>query len=112
MAYNHATIRHYFNAFASKNLTVLSDLFADDVVLQDWEISAVGKQAVLAANKNIFDSVDSIQVNIINTAENPTATLMFVEIEVIINNDVKLNVVDIIRFNNVGKIIKISAYKQ
>ena len=112
MAYNHATVRHYFNAFSAKNLDALANLFADDVTLQDWEISALGKEAVLAANKNIFDAVDSIQINIINTAENPMATIMFAEIEVVINNDVKLNVVDIIRFNNVGKITQISAYKR
>lgn len=111
MAYNHAVVRNYFTAFSGKRLDDLAEMFTDDVVLQDWEISAEGKEAVVAANKNIFDSVDTIEVNVINLAENAICTLMFAELEVIINNDIKLNVVDIIKFNN-GKISHIFAYKR
>lgn len=111
MAYNHAIVRNYFAAFSNKDIDGLSSMFTDDVILKDWENSAQGRAVVLAVNKDIFDAVDTIEIKVINLAENPLNTLMFAEIEVIINNDVKLNVVDIIKFNN-GKISEILAYKR
>ena len=51
----------YFEAFSRKDITVLADMFESDVILRDWEIFAAGKEAVVDANKRIFDSVDTIQ---------------------------------------------------
>ena len=52
----------YFTAFSNKELDALAGMFDDHVTLRDWEMSASGKTAVLAANKNIFDSVETITV--------------------------------------------------
>jgi hypothetical protein len=52
----------YFTAFSNKELDVLAGMFDDHVTLRDWEISVSGKTSVVAANKNIFDSVETIQL--------------------------------------------------
>ena len=68
-----------------------------------------GKKEVLAANKKIFDNVETISINVKEFYISDLATCI---IEVIINDKEKLNVVDIIKINKQGKITEISAYKQ
>ena len=55
---------NYFNIFSNKDLNGLEEAFSDEVILKDWDILAIGKKEVLAANKNIFDNVQTISVNI------------------------------------------------
>ena len=55
--------------FENYNLTDknLSNLFDNEVSLTDWDIKAVGKVDVINANKNIFNSVNTINVDVIET---------------------------------------------
>ena len=98
----------YFETFSNKDLTGLSDMFSDDAVVRDWEISASGKAGVLAANKDIFDKVDTIIVTPLSLYED--GNTVAAEIEVLINNDLKLLVVDVITFED-NKISGLRAYK-
>tara|TARA_B100001093_G_scaffold515137_1_gene590803 strand:- start:1126 stop:1536 length:411 start_codon:yes stop_codon:yes gene_type:complete len=103
-------ILNYFNSFSSKNLKALDKIFSENVSLEDWDISVNGKKEVLAANKKIFDNVETISVNVKELyIYNLVATCI---IEVIINGKEKLNVIDIVKINKQGKIIEINAYKQ
>lgn len=103
-------IFNYFNNFSSKNLKALDKIFSEKVILEDWNISVKGKKEVLAANKKIFDNVETISINVKEFyISDLVATCI---IEVIINDKEKLNVVDIIKINKQGKITEISAYKQ
>ena len=100
----------YFEIFSNKDIKGLENLFADDIILQDWDILVKGKKQALNANKNIFDSVESISVTLNNLyLEKLTAICL---IEIIINNKEILKVIDIIKFNDENKIIEVSAYKQ
>lgn len=98
----------YFETFSRKDVDGLADIFSDDVVVRDWEISASGKVGVLAANKNIFDRVDTIIVTPLALYED--GNTVAAEIEVLINNDLKLLVVDVITFE-ANKISGLRAYK-
>ena len=75
-------------------------MFAEDVILSDWDVRAEGKEAVLEANKNIFQSVHTI--NVIPYFYYVGEEGYAVEIDVIINADQDteevLQVVDIISF--------------
>jgi hypothetical protein len=51
--------KEYFWAWTDKDLSKLSTMFDNEVRLRDWTLTANGKEETLAANKNIFDSVDS-----------------------------------------------------
>ena len=102
-------ILDYFNKFAAKDLNSLEEMFSHDVSLRDWEISSKGIEAVLRSNKGIFDSIDTISVEVLNTYENTQSIAC--EILIHINNDETLRVVDVITFNSLGKISNIRAYK-
>ncbi len=100
----------YFEDFSNKDLAKLSDIFSEKIRLQDWDILADGKQNVLEANKNIFNSVDTISVNLKELyIDKNVATCI---IEIVINNEETLKVIDIIKIDTNGKIKEISAYKQ
>ena len=93
----------YFEDFSNKDLEKLSDIFSEEITLQDWDILAEGKQNVLEANKNIFKSVDTISVNLNELyIENNVATCIIETLQVI----------DVIKIDTNGKIKEISAYKQ
>jgi hypothetical protein len=103
-------VKTYFEIFSNKDIKGLKNLFSDDVILQDWDILAKGKKQVIDANKNIFDSVESISVTLNNLYLDELVAICLIEI--IINNEETLKVIDIIKFNDENKIIEVSAYKQ
>ncbi len=102
------TATQYFETFSLKNLDGLAVMFTDDVVLRDWERSADGKVDMLAANKAIFDAVDTITVTPLALYED--GNTVTAEIEVLVNGDTKLLVVDVITFDG-DKIRSLRAYK-
>ena len=103
-------VTKYFKDFSNKDLEKLSDIFSEEITLQDWDILAEGKQNVLEANKNIFNSVDTISINLNELyIDDNVATCI---IEIVINNEETLKVIDIIKIDTDGKIKEISAYKQ
>ena len=108
----------YFKAWNNMDLKALGDLFADNCSLRDWEISAQGKEDVLAVNKKIFDSVESIKAEILNLHESNRkrnsypvyGSVVTAELEIIVNGEERLLVTDIIEFEK-RKIKAIRAYK-
>ena len=102
------TATQYFETFSRKDLDSLAVMFTDDVVLRDWERSAEGKIDMLAANKTIFDAVDTITVTPLALYED--GNTVTAEIEVLVNGDTKLLVVDVITFIG-DKISSLRAYK-
>ena len=53
----------YFAIFSEKDIDGLESMFSDNVCLRDWDILANGKAEVLAANQDIFNSVNTIVVS-------------------------------------------------
>lgn len=100
----------YFRIFSQKNVDALYELYANNVTLHDWNINLSGIEEVINANKNFFDSVNTIHVNVLNIADN--SNTVFAQLEIIINNSEIINVVDVIEFDTISKIRKIMAYKQ
>jgi hypothetical protein len=101
--------KKYFNAFSNKKLELLKDMFADNIILRDWEIQAIGKKEVLAETEKILDSVKSIEVVPLHIyCEEDT---VIAELEILIDRAEKIHVVDIISFNEEGKILGINAFK-
>ncbi len=102
---------NYFEAFSNKDLKTLSELYSDDVSLADWEpLFFDGKESVLGANKNLFDSVESVNIVVKRIGSNDKN--VFAEIDILINNITQLFVVDILEFNQDNKIKSIRAYKR
>jgi hypothetical protein len=99
----------YFSAFSNRDLEELSAIYADNVTLRDWDIEVSGKNAVLEANQNIFNAVNSLKIVPLNMYRD--GSTLASEIEIIINDRDILKVVDVIDFDGVGKILNIRAYK-
>lgn len=104
------TILSYFKKFSNKDIDGLSLLFDESVILKDWEIFAEGKAEVLDAISNIFNSVDSISIELDKLYLDEKVSICVIDI--VINKLEVLKVVDLIKVNNDNKIIEISAYKQ
>lgn len=100
----------YFKVFSDKNIDTLSEMFSDDVELKDWNISTSGKKNVVNGNKDIFDNVDTILVTPIQFYSN-SETSYAVQISILVNSEEKLDVIDVIEFDNSGLIKSINAFK-
>ena len=103
-------VKSYFEFFSNKDIQKIENLFAENITLKDWEINVKGKKNVIQANKNIFNSVNSIVVTPKNIYQDNLVALC--EIDIFINSNENLKVIDIIKFNDKKEIIEISAYKQ
>lgn len=102
---------NYFEAFSNKDLEKLTELYSEDVTLADWEpLFFDGKESVLSANKTLFDSVQSVNILVKRIGSNDKN--VFAEIDILINGDTQLFVVDILGFDEDGKINCIRAYKR
>jgi ketosteroid isomerase-like protein len=100
---------NYFRAFAGKDINSLSAMFAPDVSLRDWDICAEGIEAVISANSNIFNAVETIVVNPVNIFSDGKAVIA--ELSITVDHVEPMRVVDILEFTDDGKIRSIRAYK-
>jgi len=101
-------ITKYQKAFNYHDLNKLSELFDNKIRLKDWDIDVKGKKNVLKANKEIFEKVKKIKCIPIQTIIYRKTAIC--EVYVVVNKK-KINVVDIIKFNDKKKIIYIKAFK-
>lgn len=99
----------YFNYFSKKNLNGIDSMFSKDVTLRDWEINEKGKSNVVLANKRIFDSVDTINVEPIEIFVD--GNIAIAELKITVNSSKVDLVIDIIEFDEDRKISQIRAYK-
>lgn len=98
----------YFKAFSRKSPKDLLEMFDPQVSLRDWEISAEGRNDVIAANEGIFNSVSAINVEPIALYQEGNTVVA--ELEILVNYQDRIKVVDVITFKN-DKIVSIRAYK-
>ena len=99
----------YFKKFRDKDLEALSNLYADDIILEDWTGKWEGKEAVLDMNANFFKSNFSIYIISIETSKNYFVDYVRVLFKLTIDgNTITIN--DIIAFNDTYEITSITAY--
>lgn len=101
-------INSYFEAFNNQETYKLENLFTDDITLKDWLINVSGKEKVIDTIKEIFKQNNSLKINIVNVAFKDD--IFYCEIDIDINNNEKLEVVDVIKIRN-DKIYSIKAFK-
>ena len=97
-------LRHY----ADKNLEATTAMFAEDIHLRDWNISVHGKEAATRETAKNFAEAESLEIRVLATYENADTIAGEVHIQV---NGIDLYVVDIMTFNDEGKITSIRSYK-
>jgi hypothetical protein len=101
--------KEYFSAWNAHDLTKLSTLFDEDILLQDWEVCGRGLLEVTKINQETFIDNPRIMVNIMSEAYGHELGIF--ELKVLLGFGEHLNVVDVIKIKN-NKICQISAYKR
>lgn len=99
----------YFNAFKSKNLESLSNLYDDKIKLLDWNGEWNGREDVLNMNSQIFESNFELLISNIEIYTDSGITKCYIQIK--FENET-IDVIDNIFWNIDNKIIAIDAYKQ
>lgn len=99
----------YLKAFSEKDLASLETMFADNMILTDWDGQMIGKQNVLAFNQTLFSQLGHIRVDIDKIAIGHDTVIA--EIKIVLDNKVIIPVVDVIDFDQDNKIREIRAYK-
>ena len=97
----------YFKKFEKKDLNSLEKMFAKNIELRDWNVSAKGIRDVLIINKKIFESCKIIKVKPIKTYIQNNYVIAELKIKIDAKN---ILVLDILDFNKNNKIKKITAY--
>lgn len=100
--------REYFSFWGNKNIKGLSNIFEDEILLQDWESTIKGKKNVLDFNLKFFDAVQTIDYKVLSIVNHKN--LVFSELEIHIDGN-KIFVLDKITFDDYFKIKTIRAYK-
>lgn len=104
-------INSYFEHFNRHSVEDLSNLFEQNVSLEDWNIKAEGLDNVLAVNKQIFSDHSEIMVDLIRISF--VDNIAFAEVKIDIGDGKKLDVLDVIETNlSNTKILKISAFRK
>ena len=93
-----------------RDLSGLMSIFAQDIVLKDWDGTYQGCLRVLDVNSNIFKNQPNIKIKVVDIAFINDKHKTMAELEIHIDKEIKIDVVDILSFNN-DKIIDIKAYK-
>ena len=99
--------KKYLELFSNKNLDKLEEMYDDNIILKDWNGVWKGKKEVLNMNNNLFQDAKSLQVNIKQIHQTENRTYCHIDIKV---NDDKLDVLDVIDWNENYKISKIEAF--
>lgn len=102
----------YFFLFSTKNLELVSDMFADNIHLHDWEHNTGNKEETVAVYKKIFDSVNTIAVT--PFAMYSEGRTVIAELWITINTDLgneQIFVTDVITFDENDLIKSVRAYK-
>ena len=120
-------LRKYFQAFADKDIEVLSEMFTDDIILIDWNNTFTGKYQVVNEVKGIFTNFKTIKLevtdifsslNIINadrgetTVSIPKDDSFACEIVIVFDDLEPLYIMDLIEFDSEGRIKKLTAYNR
>jgi len=99
----------YFKKFRDKDLSGLSEMYADNIVLEDWTGKWSGKESVLDMNSNFFKSNFSISISQVTTSKSDVTNTAYVLFD-LVTNDTVIKINDEILFNDEYKITGIFAH--
>jgi|688.fasta_scaffold335623_2 hypothetical protein len=103
------TCKNYFFDWSDKKLDKLEELFDDEIRIRDWNGTAIGKEQALAFNKIIFDAVKTCTALPLYMYQDGLTVAC--RLNVYINKDNAFEVLDLITFNEQGKIVEILAFR-
>jgi ketosteroid isomerase-like protein len=102
---------NYFDAFSNSDIARLSEMYHQDIHLIDWVVDVKGKGEVLHVNRNLFDLDFKLELLEIEEIQNTDVLKTINRISIHIKSQPPLKVLDVITFDEDGKITKIYAMK-
>lgn len=98
----------YLQCWANRDLASLEFLLAEDCMMADWSGSILGKDNILKNTKKIYDAAKFLSIDIKKIAIGQDCVMAELEIKV---NKNLMYVVNVLDYNDDGKIQRIRAYK-
>ncbi len=99
----------YLKAYEAKDIDAIAALLADDVRLQDWNLEAHGKAAVLAQTRRNFRDAEHLRIEVRQFYEGDGCAAA--RLRIVVDGSIELEVVDTIEVDPAGMIASIRAYK-
>jgi len=100
--------KEYFSHFSDKNIEGIGNLLSNDCMLIDWDVEIITKFLILENNHKFFKEVNFLLVEIKSIHQ--IGNKVFCDILIKIDN-ISLEVIDILTFNEKNLIKKIHAYR-
>lgn len=102
-------LTRYLQAYEARDIDAIAPMLAEDVRLQDWNLSAEGKQAVLAETRRSFEDARQLRIEVrqLLAGEGCAAA----QLRIVVNDHIELEAVDVLHFSADGRIASIRAYK-
>ncbi len=99
----------FLKSYEAKDIDAIAVMLTDDVHLQDWNLEARGKAAVLEETLKNFHDAEHLQIQVRQFYEGSDCAAA--RLRIVVNGSVELEVVDTIEVNADGKVRSIRAYK-
>jgi hypothetical protein len=96
-------------AYQAKDMATIASMFHPNVVLRDWNSEVRGHTAAVEEFTRNFEQADTLKIEIKSFYQAELSAAA--ELEIIVNGTEVLNVVDVLSFNEEGKILSIVAYR-
>jgi hypothetical protein len=103
-------LRQYFQYFSAKDSTSLAKMFANEIVLMDWNIRSEGKDNVLIEVMKIFAAYETIDITLISFFKGLNDTFA-AQVTISLDGKEAIHVIDTFEFDYNGKIHMINAFK-
>jgi hypothetical protein len=102
-------LTRFLQAYEARDIDAIAPMLADEVRLQDWNLVAEGKPAVLAETLRNFRDADHLRIEVrqLYEAEGCAAA----RLRIVVDRSIELEVVDTIEVDRHGRIRSIRAYK-
>ena len=100
--------RQFLALYADKDIETISNMFAENVVLKDWNYEVVGKGAAIQEFQKNFEEAENLSIYIKKILLTEVTAAAEIEVSV---NGTKLEIVDVITFNESGLVTAVKAYR-
>ena len=101
--------RNFLAAYEAKDIATIAAMFHPGIVLRDWNSEISGDAAAVAEFTKNFQQAESLKIVIKRIYLDELSSAA--ELEIAVNQTELLNVVDVLSFNEAGKILSIVAYR-
>ena len=106
---NAELFRGYLRSYADRDLAAISEILADEVLLRDWNISVHGRAEALRETADNFANSESVEIEVLDLYER--ADTVAGEVRIVVDGTIELFVVDVVTFDERGRITAIRSYK-